>query len=306
MGWPGFYAFNVEEAIRRMPKLTSICLTDTFSAWYYRDGPMSRDVEHSPFPRRPSIDKMGHPMILLRPILRGLRHPGLPDIKSLTSHYPLTSKQCNGIPIPAFCIGPRIGLLSPSGSRLFEFLEELSLDISLAQCSNDGHQRSELCTAFCVMLGKASRLKTLSLRFRDDFLPSSAMQSILVGKQWPVITKLSLEGVEMDLESIAGIVKLHATSLCELQLSFIVISRGTLLEMSETVEEHLSLEGIALMCFIDGREPHGSNSCCDEARDGCRRQDLEVIALSRRDSTLQGLQDTMKCIERRKAGVGRW
>ncbi len=160
------------------------------------------------------------------------------------------------------------------------------------------YQSRDTLPALFNTIARAGEVQGLTLRFCEGGLYKEITRTIFVDKNWPRLTKMTLEGMEFDLTDLLSIAEAHSPSLRELQLGCIGITHGTLDEITEGFAGDLALRGIFLLCFKEQSIRRDSKFACYPGPDGCMHHSLENTAFRGGSNSLAGREGFLECHER--------
>ena len=264
-------------ALERMPNVASILITEVNSTWYFFDGPLSRDVNYAPWPV-PICDGIDR---LVRVVLNAVwQVRDSQNAARITSFTTGLGYDCQKVDIERMTminvlLSPRL----PAAQYLLRNLKRLSID--LGPLSNDATNSF----AFASMLGDAHELEELELRLGNARLWPMHVEGILLHKNWPLLTRLALEGAHFDFIQMTTMLAEHG-NLKQLHLVCVSVEGGSWADIVPILSS-MPLEGIFLQCLSHNDGNDWEYRC----ESSCRRDDLETAILGSRVNRMEAQTD---------------
>ena len=304
------------KALKQLENIETITITDKFSEWYYKEGPLSWDVKSAPFPAHSTEYTLG---CLTMALMGGLwrtrltRHVKTKSFVTDILGDSKFQKTIAGLPYDAMFWGVRSFIKNDDSvfQGVFNGFEHLSIDISHRRHYKGygehprtvaGHvtprQKREEWLGIGKMIAGAENLLSLDLRFPDDILEEGHFDALLGPSRWINLTSLRLFSVQASAESLTRVLESH-TNLKTLVLIRIGISgdlqttgaAGPLAhpiddlpvwaDLAGRVAAVLTLNAVALFCLTEVGGHLNQEFRCDLWPE-CRYTEVENAILSDR------------------------
>ena len=277
------------DALNQLENIETISITDRFSEWYYREGPISRDAKFAPFLDVSTAQTLGQLTMMLMAGLWQTRETRQPKTKPFVAEIfgdPNGQSNITGLPYDAMFWGAR-PLMKNDDSvfrGVFKGFEKLSINISLRRHFT-GHGKHakrfkfrarpqkvrEEWSGIGKMIAGVENLLSLDLRFRDLHLEEGYFEALLGHQSWVNLTSLSLFNLHASAENLARVLEdqknlkklvlIRVAILGNLQTTGVVGPLAYPLDelpiwaaLAGRVAAVLTLESVALFCLLEADE----------------------------------------------------